>query len=248
MLAGDFSKNTESALIGTHDDDELPMKPFNLYDILGVLAPGGVVVVGLTVLFPQCSTVLASRDISLGGFGVIVLSSYIVGNLIASVGNLLELVLFKIAGGSATAKIRTGVSGCLSKSERQELEEKLKALRMLNAEEKIETTTAECWNGITRQMHSFLDGRSRTGRVEMFNAQYGMNRGIAAGLLVLLLLVLFSLGWVDGWRIALILAVCAALSIFRMLRFSRYYAGELVRQFLHAPDQQSKTEKSQAEE
>jgi hypothetical protein len=70
------------------------MKPFSLYDILGVLAPGAVFTIGVVTFFPQFSSFLRNENFTFGDFGLMVLVSYVTGNLVAAVGDLLEKPYF----------------------------------------------------------------------------------------------------------------------------------------------------------
>ena len=66
------------------------MKNFSLYDILGVLAPGSIMVVGIVALFPGVLGLVSHGEFTGGELGLVVLLSYAVGNLVAALGNLLE--------------------------------------------------------------------------------------------------------------------------------------------------------------
>ena len=64
------------------------MKQFSLYDIVGVLTPGAVVVVGALALHPSLSGLLTAKGLSTGEFGLVVLLSYVIGNIIAGLSNM----------------------------------------------------------------------------------------------------------------------------------------------------------------
>lgn len=210
------------------------MKPFNLYDILGVLAPGAVVTVGVMALFPEAAAILNNKDISLGDLGLVVLVSYVTGNLVAALGDILEGPYFAVFGGLPTQRVKKNGGSVIPKREFTSVETKLREVGLLNGEEAIAKLTGGEWHAVTRQMHTYLDARGRTGRIEMFNAQYGMNRGIAAGFCALIVLLLVQQGWAH-WQLMLILFGCVVLAVIRMHRFGVYYAKELFRQFLTAP-------------
>jgi hypothetical protein len=212
------------------------MKPFTLYDVLGVLAPGTVLVVGIVTLYPGTVGLFTRSDFTAGSFGLIVLVSYVAGNLVAALGNFLEVPYWWLARGRHTEKARSTKAGILSSFQLLQLQSKLHETGMLPPDRNLDQLAPEDWFGLTRQIHSYIDVRKLTERVELFNAQFGMNRGIAAGFLALAGMVFLHQGW-SGWRIATLLGVAAVLAFYRMHRFSRHYAQALFRQFLVAPAQ-----------
>lgn len=220
--------------LGNPSDQTDGMKQFNLYDILGVLAPGTVVTVGILAVFPETSSLFHGRDFSAGDFGLVVLVSYVMGNLVAGLGNFLEMPYWKAFGGQHTDVVRRNDGSVLPARQFAELEKKLRGTGMLKSDESASALNDFEWRGLTRQIYGYLGVRKLTQRIEIFNAQYGMNRGIAAGFLALVVLIAFRFG-VEHWRTQVILLACAALAAYRMHRFSRYYATELFRQFLVAP-------------
>lgn len=106
----------------------------------------------------------------------------------------------------------------------------MKEVRLISDEEHLAALSREDRGTLARRIYTFVEARKRARRVDLFNAQYGMNRGIAAGFL-LITLFLLQKGLAE-WRVSTVLLACAALALFRMQRFSEYYSGELIRQFL----------------
>lgn len=228
---------------GTHSKRAAPqrirretdsMKHVSLYDILGVLAPGTVLIVGVITLYPETAAVLLREDFSAGDLGLIVLVSYVAGNLVAALGNFLEWPYWKIFGPRHTERTQRNDDSVLSRRQFVAVEEKLRETGMLRADETIDALSPGDWFRLTRQIHSYVDARKMTERVEVFNAQFGMNRGIAAGFIALIVMLLVEHG-LKPWRLELLLAGCALLAFYRMHRFSRHYAQTLFRQFLVVP-------------
>jgi len=211
------------------------MKQFSLYDILGVLAPGAVLTIGIIALYPDTIKAIPNREFSLGDLGVVVLVSYVMGNLVAALGNLLEIPYWKITGGQHSDLARREESRVISARQISAVERRLQSAAFLKADETISNLSSSEWRGMTRQIYAYLGARKMTQRIDAFNAQYGMNRGIAAGFLALAILTIIHSGFVL-WRVQLILLICTALAAYRMQRFSRYYAAELFRQFIVSPE------------
>jgi len=207
------------------------MKEFNLYDILGVLAPGMVVTVGLMTIFPEISPVLAKEGVSAGELGFVILISYVVGNLVAGLGNFLENGYWRLRGGWPTEQANRSNGKILEAREIESVQEKLRSQRVIGQSETLKDLGRKDWWAITRRVYVGLAAKGASRRIDIFNAQYGMNRGIAAGFLVLIALLLVQSG-LDCWRIQAVLAGCTILSFYRMERFARYYTAELLRTYL----------------
>ncbi|HEU5236520.1 MAG TPA: hypothetical protein VFU37_05220 [Pyrinomonadaceae bacterium] len=211
------------------------MKQFSLYDILGVLAPGAVLTIGIIALYPDAIKLIPNNDFTLGDLGVVVLISYVMGNLVAALGNLLEMPYWKITGGQHSDLARRRGAKVITAHQLAAVEARLRQAGFLKTEETISGLSIGEWQGMTRQIYAYLDSRKMTQRIDAFNAQYGMNRGIAAGFLTLTLLAAIHSGFVL-WKVQLILLICTVLAAYRMQRFSRHYAAELFRQFIVPPE------------
>lgn len=207
------------------------MKEVTLYDILGVLAPGVVFTVGILTVYPDLAPLITRKEFTVGNFGLIVLVSYVAGNLVASFGNCLERLWWKLRGGSPTERARKESGGILTRREQNGVQQELIRLHILAANESIGGLAREDWWGVTRRVYTHIERRGVTRRIDVFNAQYGMNRGIAAGIIILICIVQVRFGF-NYWKLQLVLIAGALLAFYRMGRFSRYYATELFRQFL----------------
>jgi hypothetical protein len=211
------------------------MKQLSLYDILGVLAPGTVFTIGIMALYPDTVKAIPNKEFSVGDFGVVVLISYVMGNLVAALGNLLEIPYWRITGGQHSDLARRDGAGVISQLQLAAVERRLRGAKFLNPDERISGLSVVEWRGITRQIYAYIAAHKLTTRVDAFNAQYGMNRGIAAGFLSLAAMTIVHSGF-SLWRVQLILLICTALATYRMQRFSRHYAAELFRQFIISPE------------
>jgi hypothetical protein len=211
------------------------MKQFDLYDILGVLAPGTVLMLGLLYFYPERMAVLGDKNLSVGEFGAIVLLSYVAGNLIAALGSILEKPFWKYRGGYPTTRARLNKGDIITKDEFASVEEKLREKGILTDPKPATDLNPSEWDAVTRRIHSYLDTRSLTRRIEMFNAKFGMNRNVAVAFLLILIISIRRLG-MPGLKIDIVLFACIVLAVCRTREFGLSYARSLFRSFLTSPE------------
>jgi|HubBroStandDraft_4_1064222.scaffolds.fasta_scaffold36770_2 hypothetical protein len=209
------------------------MKQFDLYDILGFLAPGTITILGVLHYYPQKFTFLRSTNLSVGEFGAVVLLAYIAGNLVAGVSTL--LAKWNLFGGFPTNEIKCDNATIISHDEFGALEKALREKNILKPEQSIKTLPEDEWYAATRKIHSYLDARGLTRRVEMFNAKFGMNRNLVVAFLLLIPISMWKVGLAD-WKIDIVLGACAGCAIYRLREFAILYAQTLIRVFLVAPE------------
>jgi len=162
------------------------MKEFNLYDILGVLAPGAVVTVGVMTIFPDTIPVLAKDNLSAGDLGFVVLISYVIGNLVAGLGNFLENGYWKLRGGWPNNRAHQSDGKILAAREIAALQEKLRNQRMIGPTKILTGLNSKDWRGISRRVYVGLSAKGASRCIDIFNAQYGiLNRPeIPTGLMI----------------------------------------------------------------
>jgi hypothetical protein len=83
-----------------------------------------------------------------------------------------------------------------------------------------------------------------TKRLHTFNGNYGLFRGLLAAELLILVIALFRQTQInpqfDNSSVFIVLGIAIALTIYRMDRFSKYYARELFAQVCIAAQAQDK--------
>jgi hypothetical protein len=205
-------------------------KTFTYYDIIGVIAPGAIILVGLTILFPGFQKIALLNNFNIGGLGIFVILSYVAGNLTQAVGNALEKIWWDSCGGIPTDWVRIGKGDLLAKPQLIAIEKQLPLKLELQGPISLKDINNADWLSITRQMYVAISAHSRSGRIDMFNGNYGLNRGIAAAFLIMALLNV-----IHNWIIALLLFIVSLLALYRMYRFGKYYARELFIEFLQLP-------------
>lgn len=214
------------------------MRQFDFYEFAGIIAPGMLVVIGgIIIVFPNVEDLKELADLSVGGLGIGVLVAYVAGQLLQALGNGIENVWWRIRGGMPTDWVRTGKNNLIADDQRKLLQDKVRHMLKDTAFELKATLSAKQWYSITRQIYAMLDADKRA-RVDIFNGNYGLHRGIASGLLVLLVMVTF-VDW-QAWRIELLLSLLFGMAIYRMNRFAIHYGRELFVQFLEADIERNK--------
>jgi len=216
------------------------MKQFDFYEFTGILLPGAIVMAAMVLLFPGWGLPTLVEDISVGGLGIFIVLAYAVGHLVQAIGNLIEAVWWKYWDGMPTNWLRTKPARLLAEQQISLLQERLRKQPGLASFE-ITSSSLSDWHAITRQIYAAVAGAGRASRVDMFNGNYGLNRGLAAGLLAVL--ALLPTQTTMDWRLVVCVLVGAALALYRMHRFARHYARELFIQFLELPARESNKEK-----
>ena len=213
------------------------MKNFDIYEFAGILTPGAIVLFGIGQLHPSIGTAIATQDISFGGLGIFVILAYAAGQLIQAAGNWVENGFWKLRGGWPSDWIRTNKADLLSEEQFAALKNELASKLGLSSSTDLSSMSDRQWRGITRQVYAAVAAEGRATRIDAFNKIYGLNRGIAASLLVLAALAIAS-----HWWVVLLLILAAVVALYRMNRFAVHYARELFVQFLQI--ETSKTSKA----
>jgi hypothetical protein len=210
------------------------MKTFDFYEFTGILVPGAITIVAILLIFPQVRTSLFSSDLTVGDLGLFVVLAYAAGHLTQAVGNGVEWVLWRVMQGLPTDWVRTRTHPLLADTQIQALQAKLSSELNVQTTVDEKTLSAGAWFSITRQIYAATAAQSRNNRVDIFNGNYGLNRGIASALLIGLILFLFTHGFIY-WQIILLILLSTGVALYRMYRFGIRYARELFVQFLQLP-------------
>jgi hypothetical protein len=212
------------------------MKELSFYEQVGILLPGAVLLFGLVLLAPELRTaVSAEGDVTVGGLGLFLILAYALGHLVAAVGNLLEGVLWRLAGGMPASWVREPKRArLLTADQHQALLSKVKK-RSGGAVTSIRGLPRAEWRGLFSRIYRDVLVHEPSGRLEIMLGSYGLNRGLAAACLVLLATTLVLQP--PQWRwYALGLALAVAGYGFRMVRFALYWAREVYAAYLALPD------------
>lgn len=212
------------------------MRQFDFYEFAGILVPGVAAQAGIFLMFPEVFKPEFIKDFSVGGLGLFVVLGYVLGHLIQAIGNVVEAMWWGAWGGMPTDWMRSKSDRLLAPSQFAALEKLIDERLGLEGIDIAQTTKGQ-WYSITRQIYAEVAGSGRASRIDVLNGNCGLNRGIAAGLFVVLVVAIAKAP--VNWAFAGGAGVAAALALYRMHRFARHYARELFVQFLQLPARES---------
>ena len=197
------------------------------YEQLGIVIPGSVFLFGLVLYFPVRQVLMAKDGISVGELGIFVLLAYAAGHLIAAVGNALESVLWRVAGGMPSDWVVNESATLLSEQQIEQLRSRI-ATRFNIALPNIRGLDKKTWWPISRQIYADVAKNGKSDRIDTFNGNYGLNRGLCAACIALSVIALVQ----AHWAVAVGLTVGAIVFGYRTYRFGVHYGRELYMQFL----------------
>ena len=154
-----------------------------------------------------------------------------VGHLVQTVGNVLETWFWKPFGGMPTDWVIKTNCKLLSKAQVAAIPGKLQQTTSIDLGKPLSEMKSREWFPITRQIYAAVSVASLAQRVDTFNGNYGMFRGISTAFLLCSVLNAVVYGH-GGWPMTLGLLGAAVLALVRMHRFGSHYARELFVQFL----------------
>lgn len=205
------------------------MKTFDFYEFAGVLCPGVVVLFAAALIVPEFGPILRDQSVTVGDLGLFVVLSYVAGHLVQAFGNLLENRIWMAFGGMPSDWVRTGKHSLLSNQQIATVAERVKD----QTGKPLGELTDKEWYAVTRSVYVAVSAAGRAGRIDTFNGNYGLFRGLTAAFLFSAVMVLATCA--CKWGAVVILLACALLAATRMHRFGVHYARELFIQFLRLP-------------
>jgi hypothetical protein len=209
------------------------MRQFDFYEFVGVIVPGAVFLTGVALAWPDAAESNRLLDLSVGGLGLGVVLAYGAGHLVQALGNLIEKGWWGAWGGMPSDWPRSGKRPLLAPQQVPVLEERVRGLLGQPDFRLGATLKTREWYAIVRQIYAVVQRAGAAGRVDVFNGNYGLCRGLAAGL-VALIPALALIDW-PGWGVSLLLLAGAGVALYRMHRFGVHYGRELFVQFLATP-------------
>ena len=213
------------------------MNKLSFYEQVGIVMPGAVFLFGMMFYLPELHDVLAKDGVSVGGLGIFVIISYAIGHLLAALGNAIENMYWYFKGGMPSNWIVGPAPRLLSSTQIAKVEA-LTAARLGLTPPPFVELTAKTWFPIFRQIYSDVEKHGKPGRGDIFNGNYGLNRGLCAAALALGVAIFAKAP--DQWFVSLALVGVSLVYLYRMHRFGVHYAREIYNQFLLLPPEPGK--------
>jgi hypothetical protein len=192
---------------------------FSLYDFLGYLFAGGLLLVGGYIAFeglpaePGAATVL-----------VVAAASYAAGHLVATVSNLWEKFLWR-RGWPAERRLDPVDPDAFGAPLRQHIDARVAQLAVagMSSGDRFAVARAD------------LRARGLDGRAELMNTMYGLNRGLATACWIMVVICVAA-GTTQhhfgrGLAVAAAFFLCGSLYATRTARFGRRFADQVLRDF-----------------
>lgn len=208
-------------------------RTFDFYEYAGIIVPGAILIVGLVWLFPQLHPFLSKDGLTFGEFGVFVIIAYATGQLVQGLGNLIEQVFWRACRGIPTTRMLKRGAYLDPRQHQRLLEQLHLSFNLAHADLLKQRTAMQL--PVVRQMYAAVAEAKRNQRIDIFLGNYGLARGLAAAILVLLALEVATL---RGVIPSAVLVILLLLALQRMFRFGRHYAAELATQFVTVAAQQ----------
>jgi len=195
-------------------------KEFSFYEFVGILVPSAILLflVNLIISFNYGIKIIDFNEI--GETTIFIIICYGFGHILQAIGNIFESIIWFLYGGMPT--------NWLTKKNRFN-----NFLFETDFNQKVlDKTKLKFGDGIKdygRITYNFLFIKEKTNRIDLFNGNYSLLRGLAVSFLVIVIIIpfYFSLIYVLYALIPFLLATL------RMIRFAKYYATEIFRTFFN---------------
>lgn len=193
-------------------------KEFSFYEFVGIIVPSAIFLYSaqLIIEFAYQKQIVDFGNI--GETAIFIIVCYGVGHILQSLGNVFESIVWFIYGGMPTkwltTKNRLG-NYLFDNSLNDKIRDKVKL---------------QFGDGITDYGHltyNFVFLKDKTARIDIFNGNYSLLRGLSVSFLLITILC----GFYFNWQTTAFSTIPFFLSIMRMIRFAKYYATETFRTF-----------------
>ena len=203
----------------------MPKFEFDTFEFVGLIAPGGMVLLAFAALHPD---LLRLGDPAVV-IGMLILLAYVVGNLIAAIGNAAEdLHLWECLG----IKKLEALSNDDWIEKRYISQDQLEPLKQLVRHRlhryDLGNKGSSQRKTATRQIMLLVLGLRYPGRVETFSGMLSLSRGLTISFIASAILALVA----HQYLAAALCIGAMALAVYRMWKFEASYSRELLQRFL----------------
>jgi hypothetical protein len=195
-------------------------REFSFYEFVALLVPSCILIVGISLLLNFYGKITLVDFNSIGETMVFLIVCYGIGHIVQSIGNLFEKVIWWIYGGMPTKWLANG-SRFGEKLFKDPLNQDI-----------IQKLSGKYGNqdDFGRLTYNFLFQSNKCARIDIFNGNYSLFRGLAVVFLMLALMVCYY----ANWKWSLLSFIPFLLLTRRMIRFAKYYASETFITFYNA--------------
>ncbi len=193
-------------------------KEFSFYEFVGIIVPSAIFLYSAQLIIEFAYQKQIVDFGKIGETAIFIIVCYGVGQILQSLGNILESVVWFIYGGMPskwlTSKNRFG-NNLFDNPLNDKMRDKVKL---------------QFGDGITdygRLTYNFVFLKDKTARIDIFNGNYSLFRGLSFSFL----LITIMCGFYFNWQTTALATIPFVLSILRMLRFAKYYATETFKTF-----------------
>jgi hypothetical protein len=204
------------------------LERLKLYDLLSALVPGALLLCVLVLLFPDVAVPIRSAGLP-SEFSLVALlaASLLAGEVVQTIGSILEPTLFRVSGGRPSDRALDGKLSTryFPRDAAQRIKEKLQ--RRVGPGASDRSLFLAAMN---------LSESTEESKVATFNAQYGHHRAVTTLFLCTLVMLFGSRKWGAGatwnctsyWAIATACAVLLVLFAWRTWQRGVYYSREVL--------------------
>lgn len=196
---------------------------FDAYEYIGVIVPGTIVLYVAAVLYPS-SLPGVTTSLSLADLGVALVLAFVAGHLIQAGGNAWEDMIWFFTDGMPTSWAAKDKTTLLSADQLTRLD------TCFARDFQCERSSLTDGRGPMRELFVRIRKHGKTERIDKFNRNYGLMRGIAVAFLAAAALILLKSPYL--WREALSMLALCAVATYRMVRFGTHYAREVFVEYL----------------
>ncbi len=198
-------------------------REFSFYEFVAILVPSALLLYASQLIIEHVYHKQIVDFAKIGETVIFVIICYGVGHIIQSLGNFFEDIVWFVYGGMPT-KWLTHKNRFNKYLFEQSLNQRIV--------EQVKNRFGDDIEDYGRLTYNLLFQKHKTKRIDIFNGNYSLFRGLAVSFLIITALCSYYL----TWPISLIALVPFILATVRMIRFAKYYATETFRTFYNLSD------------